>query len=200
MLAPAPGWGVTATWADLGCGTGTFTLALAELLGAGSTIHAIDRDAEALASVPATHRDVRILTRQADIEALQLSAASLDGVLLANSLHYVRAQSTLIASITGALIDRSGSCIIVEYDTERPVPRWVPYPVSRRKASTLLRDAGLSDLRRLAERPSAYGRGPLYSLWGRRSMSSGDRDRRSETRFSLATRCAGNLPSAADAS
>ena len=32
------------TWADLGAGAGAFTLALAELLPAGSAIYAIDRD------------------------------------------------------------------------------------------------------------------------------------------------------------
>lgn len=36
------------TWADLGCGSGTFTLALAELLSAGSHIHAIDHVAHQL--------------------------------------------------------------------------------------------------------------------------------------------------------
>ena len=38
------------TWADLGSGTGTFTLALADLLSAGSTVHAIDQDGAALSS------------------------------------------------------------------------------------------------------------------------------------------------------
>ena len=35
-------------WADLGAGRGAFTLALADLLGAGGEIHAVDRDAGAL--------------------------------------------------------------------------------------------------------------------------------------------------------
>ena len=35
-------------WADLGCGTGTFTLALADLLSPGSTIHAMDREGSVL--------------------------------------------------------------------------------------------------------------------------------------------------------
>jgi hypothetical protein len=143
-------------------------LALAELVGAGSTIHAIDRDARALASLPATHGDVRLLTRQADLETLELPPASLAGVLLANSLHYVRAPAPLLTRVTKALV-QSGSCIIVEYDTETPLPRWVPFPVSRRRASVLLRDAGLNEIQKLAVRPSAYGRGPMYSLWGRRS-------------------------------
>ncbi len=37
-----------ATWADLGAGSGTFTLALASLLGPGGIVYAVDRDTDAL--------------------------------------------------------------------------------------------------------------------------------------------------------
>ena len=43
------------TWADLGCGDGVFTRALASLLVPGSTIHAMDRDPAALRALPAEH-------------------------------------------------------------------------------------------------------------------------------------------------
>jgi len=39
------------TWADLGAGDGTFTRALARLLGLNSRIYAVDRDAQALAAL-----------------------------------------------------------------------------------------------------------------------------------------------------
>jgi len=50
------------TWADLGCGDGIFTRALAESLAAGSTIHAMDRDRAALRKIPAMRNAVRIAT------------------------------------------------------------------------------------------------------------------------------------------
>jgi ubiquinone/menaquinone biosynthesis C-methylase UbiE len=168
MLAPGAGWGTPATWADLGCGTGTFTLALAELIGTGSTISAIDRDARALASLPATHHGAQIITSQADLETFDPPIGSLDGVLLANSLHYVRAQATLLATIARGLAP-SGRCIIVEYDTETPLSRWVPFPVSQRAARTLFRDAGLLAVEQLAIRPSLYRRGSMYSLQARKA-------------------------------
>ena len=43
---PAPG----GVWADLGSGTGAFTLALADLLGPTGVIYSVDRDAGALAA------------------------------------------------------------------------------------------------------------------------------------------------------
>ena len=38
------------TWADLGSGTGAFTLALADLLGPSGHIYSIDKDSRALKS------------------------------------------------------------------------------------------------------------------------------------------------------
>jgi len=40
------------SWCDLGCGTGTFTMALAQSLAPGSTIHAVDLDPKALEAIP----------------------------------------------------------------------------------------------------------------------------------------------------
>mgnify|MGYP002361559137 CR=1 FL=1 len=40
-----------AEWADLGCGSGLFTYALAQLLHAGSVVHAVDKDTVRLHSL-----------------------------------------------------------------------------------------------------------------------------------------------------
>ncbi|MGH2381516.1 MAG: methyltransferase domain-containing protein [Candidatus Limnocylindria bacterium] len=48
VLLIRDGVGGGTTWADLGSGTGAFTLALADLLGPGATIHSVDRDPRAL--------------------------------------------------------------------------------------------------------------------------------------------------------
>src|SRR5262245_24580401 len=76
-------------WADLGCGDGTFTLALAELLISGSTIHAIDLDGSALRGIPPSHKSVRIIKHRGDFTKQPWPFAGLDGILMANSLHYV---------------------------------------------------------------------------------------------------------------
>jgi precorrin-6B methylase 2 len=39
------------TWADLGAGTGTFSKALAELVGPTGTVHAVDKDKHALSDL-----------------------------------------------------------------------------------------------------------------------------------------------------
>ena len=130
MLADSGVAGLGPTvWADLGCGDGTFTLALAELLAAGSVIHAMDRDTDALRRIPSTHREVRIETHRGDFQTRTWPFDEVDGILMANALHYVRDQSAFIRDCA-AHFRPPRRFLIVEYDTTRANP-WVPYPVNR---------------------------------------------------------------------
>jgi predicted RNA methylase len=51
IRTPLIEWVRPQDWCDLGCGTGTFTTALAELLAPGSTIHAVDLDQKMLEEI-----------------------------------------------------------------------------------------------------------------------------------------------------
>lgn len=155
------------TWADLGCGTGTFTLALADLLSPGSTIHAVDQDGAALRELPPEHKGVRIETHRRDFTNQTWPFSSVDGMLMANSLHYVGDQTAFIRSCEGRMtVPRR--FLIVEYDTDEP-NRWVPHPVSRKKLASLFRDAGYSSMAMLGSRPSVYRRAALYAVLVTRS-------------------------------
>ena len=156
-------------WADLGCGDGTFTVALASLLPAGSTVHAIDEDARALARVPARHGDVTIVTHHWDFtifpwpfdgpaEALRAKA---DGVLMANSLHYVRDQASFLRRVDALLQRRR--ILLVEYDITRG-NAWVPYPISHASALELFQSVGYGVATPLGRKRSAFRRGDIYGL------------------------------------
>ena len=149
------------TWADLGSGTGTFTLALADLLAAGSTVHAMDQDGASLRELPSEHKGVRIATHRGDFTNETWPFASVDGILMANSLHYVRDQAAFIRSCERRMT-LPRRFLIVEYDTNEP-NRWVPHPVSRTKLASLFRDAGYSSIAMLGSRPSVYRRAALYA-------------------------------------
>ena len=149
------------TWADLGCGDGTFTLALARVLASGSVIHAMDVDALALRTIPAEHRGVRIITHCGDFMKQPWPFADLDGVLMANSLHYVDDQAAFIRECEARMKPR-GRFLIVEYDTDEP-NRWMPHPVSRKKLASLFRDGGYSSIAVLGSRPSVFRRAALYA-------------------------------------
>lgn len=149
------------TWADLGCGTGTFTLALAALLAPGSRIHAMDRSASALRKIPATHSGVAIMTHQGDLTNQPWPFTGLDGILMANSLHYVDDQAAFIRACKPRMTRRR-HFLIVEYDTDQ-ANRWVPHPVSRSTLATVFRSAGYASITVLGSRPSVYQRAPLYA-------------------------------------
>lgn len=154
-------------WADLGAGAGTFTLALARMLGAGSTIYGVDDDANAVRalrelSTPAD--ETRIIAVDADFtRPLELpgldDAKRLDGVLLANSLHFTRDATTVLTQLVHR-VRGGGRVIVVEYD-RRERSRWVPYPIPASHWPLLAAASGLRDAMITATRPSEYS-GYLY--------------------------------------
>jgi ubiquinone/menaquinone biosynthesis C-methylase UbiE len=148
-------------WADLGCGTGTFTLALAELLAAGSTIHALDVHASALREIPARHGGVSIKTYRADFTDQDWPFSGLDGILMANSLHYVEDQPAFIRACRPHMT-RSGRFLIVEYDTATAGP-WVPWPLPRGRLSAVFSAEGYSSITMLGSRRSIYRGAAIYA-------------------------------------
>src|SRR5262245_50701733 len=77
-------------WADLGAGSGTFTRALVEILGSDARVVAVDRDAGVLAGLArwARKNAPGVTTLVADLTS-PLELPALDGILLANALHFV---------------------------------------------------------------------------------------------------------------
>jgi ubiquinone/menaquinone biosynthesis C-methylase UbiE len=149
------------TWADIGAGTGTFTRALVELLGPNSTVYAVDRDAEALAGL-SNRRIANVVPVVADLtEPLSLPGLSdkLDGMLLANALHFVPGASSVLGRLV-RLVRPGGPVVLVEYD-QRTASRWVPNPIPIAHLPSLATHSGLSEFQVVATRPSLY-QGTLY--------------------------------------
>lgn len=144
-------------WADLGAGSGAFTFALAALLGPSAVIHAVDRDARALRSLAAAIGAgfPRVSTLHADF-AQDVSLPPLDGILMANSLHFHADACALLLHAVGWL-KPGGRPILVEYDIETP-SIWVPYPLSWARFPPAAACAGLTGPRLLGTRPSRYHR------------------------------------------
>lgn len=150
-------------WADFGSGEGAFTLALADLLGPGGSIISVDRDRHALDVQARTLRErfpgVALTTRTADF-ALPMDLPPLDGVVMANSLHFSRDKLGVLRLVRGYLRP-AGRLVLVEYDADRGNP-WVPYPMSHRTWQALAAEAGFRETRRLASVPSRF-LGSIYS-------------------------------------
>jgi SAM-dependent methyltransferase len=150
-------------WADLGAGEGAFTLALADLLGPGAHITAVDRDIGAIRGLgaemgrrfPATRLD--IVT--ADFTR-PLALSDLDGVVMANSLHFVRDKAPVVERVR-SMLHPGGTLIMVEYGADRGNP-WVPHPISYPRWEQLAAQAGFENTRLLHSVPSRF-LGSMYS-------------------------------------
>ena len=141
-------------WADLGAGEGAFTVVLAELLGPQAHIVAVDRDPTALREIGGG-----IETRVADFTK-PLDFKDLDGVVMANSLHFVRDKVPVLRAV-GQMLKPDGRLIMIEYGSDRGNP-WVPYPMSYRTWERIAAEAGFAGTVLLHTVPSRH-LGSIYS-------------------------------------
>ena len=168
LLRPAVAPG--GTWADIGAGEGAFTLALADLLGPGGRIVAVDRDRRALErnaeGVRARFPHVAIETLVADFQR-PLTLPPLDGLVAANSLHFVgrKQQVEVIAALAAHLVP-GGRFVVVEFNADHGNP-WVPHPFSYPDVGLLANQSVSLETRRIGRVPSRF-LGAIYAAESRR--------------------------------
>jgi ubiquinone/menaquinone biosynthesis C-methylase UbiE len=150
-------------WADFGSGRGAFTLALAELIGPLGEIYSIDKNQASLQqqkrSMATRFPDVTVHYVRADFTN-SLELPRLDGLVIANALHYLRHKDEAIQMLKGYLRP-AGRFLVVEYNTDRG-NQWVPHPFSYGTWESLARRNGLDHTQLLATRPSRF-LGEIYS-------------------------------------
>jgi ubiquinone/menaquinone biosynthesis C-methylase UbiE len=147
-------------WADLGCGSGLFTQALASKLHTGSVIYAVDKNISPFKI--SVKNSVIINPMESDFVNSTLDLKNLDGILMANSLHFVRDKKTFLNKSKLYFKDMP-VYLIVEYDTDKANP-WIPYPISFLALRNLFMELGYITIKKLHERKSLYHTGSLYSV------------------------------------
>ena len=147
------------TWADLGAGSGTFSLAIAHYLGSEGTVYAIDKRTPTFPTQQSEEKYANIIQQAADFTK-ELHFSEVDGILMANSLHYVRRPIPVLKRILTHLRP-GGVFLLIEYDRRRGNP-WVPYPIAEVKWPAITAQVGLSDPVVLHRRTSSYGQGNMY--------------------------------------
>lgn len=173
---------VGSVWADLGSGSGTFTFALARLLGPSGRVVAVDREEAALSALRRGLRGRRPEPRDPDGDAAgpiaditpalgdfrdpgsvdALRNVQLDGALFANALHFDPEPAATLQTTAGRLAP-GGRLVVVEYQDRPPNP-WVPHPLPMDRLQEVAAETGLTSPEMVGERPSSYG-GVLYCAW-----------------------------------
>lgn len=147
-------------WADLGAGEGLFSRALASLLPDGSEVIAVDNDARALNKIPDEINKVKIQKVTADFITRDLSLGTVNGILMANSLHFVKDKAALLNKLKHNM--SQSRFIIIEYERDDSNP-WVPYPLNFAELNKLATSIGFQQVIKLATAESQYHAGGIYS-------------------------------------
>lgn len=147
-------------WVDLGAGTGLFTRALANVLPAGSSITAVDKDLDAINSIRLNKSDISLNLMKSDYQDIEFRESK-HGFLLANSLHYSKDQVAVLRKLKSYLY-AEGRLIIIEYETLIP-NAWVPFPVPFRNLAAIAKEAGFGKIDLLQNIDSKYQAGGIYS-------------------------------------
>jgi len=145
-------------WADFGSGEGAFTLALRDLAGPQVEIYSIDKDKEHLTRQKEAfgkqfpNTNIHFIEKDFT-EVLKLPL--LDGIVMANSLHYVKNQKDFLTSMR-TYLKPQGKLILVEYSLDESKPPWVPYPLSYTAFERLAKQVGFKKIELLEKIPSTY--------------------------------------------
>lgn len=146
-------------WADLGAGTGVFTLALLDILEKG-IVYAVDKNPHVLWSLKGSEL-VELKVEEANFEK-DMPLPVLDGIIMANALHYSSDPLKTLSNIMRYL-KPGGTFILIEYEVERAISRWVPYPINFQKFKELAPKVNLSPPVELGRVPSKYGYDYIYA-------------------------------------
>lgn len=180
-------------WADMGAGSGTFTFALAGILGPGGRVVAVDRETAALESLrrglerqaadarargpggprPSEGEGVTpggtpatIVPARGDFRD-PAGIDALDGVALDGVLFanalHFDADAAGTLRRMAKRLAPGGRLVVVEYQDRPPNP-WVPHALPLARLEEVAEAEGLTEPRVVGERPSSYG-GVLYCAW-----------------------------------
>jgi ubiquinone/menaquinone biosynthesis C-methylase UbiE len=156
---PGPG----GVWADVGCGDGIFTTALYSLIQPEGEIYAVDKGRRALEALARDFGnrfpDAVLHPVLADF-TYPLALPPLDGLVMANSLHFVREKTPVLIRLTD-LLKPGGRLIVVEYNTSRGNFA-VPHPLDEDGFLVLTHEVGLRRAGIQAKIPSTF-LGEMYA-------------------------------------
>lgn len=131
-------------WVDLGSGDGAFTLALRDAAGDEVTIYSVDTNDYRLEK---QQKNFIHMFPKSDVVYVNadftepLDLPPLDGILMANSLHYVLDKVGFF-HLAKQYLKPHGKLVLVEYNVDKG-NMWVPYPLSFETFVDLAKKVGL---------------------------------------------------------
>lgn len=145
-------------YADFGAGSGSFTLALREVVGSDGIIYAVDKDKSSLRELENAHRarfnSTSNLILLPNDFSHPLTLPPLDGIVMANSLHFFKDKEKILRHVR-TFLKPDGALILVEYNVDKG-NMWVPHPLTFESWRTLTPRTGFREPRLLGKAPSRF--------------------------------------------
>ena len=142
------------------------------MTGPTANIHAVDKDSASLNELEQAYRarfgDSQNLHLIVGDFSRTLDIPALDGIVMANSLHFFKDKEKVLRHVSSYL-KPNGILLIVEYNVDSGNP-WVPYPFSFETYCKLAPRANFSAPRLLAKVPSRFLR-EFYSAACNKNIS-----------------------------
>jgi ubiquinone/menaquinone biosynthesis C-methylase UbiE len=136
-------------WIDAGCGNGTYTLPLANLV---EKVLAIDQNKNNLLYLESLiTQENKIITRQHDFTEPNWSDKLVDGILFGFSLHETPKQLLVLQHAFNQLKIK-GKIIVIDYSSSTSVP-WVPYPIPELELTELLTEVSFRKITIVKQNP-----------------------------------------------
>ena len=129
-------------WIDAGCGNGTFTFPLANMV---SMVIALDTNKHNLSYLESKiSSELNIETKLFDFNNPAWYKIPVDGIIFGFSLHYnpIHKKSLENAYLQ---LKSGGRLVVFEYSSEKPVP-WVPHPLPINKLISILKELNFQDI------------------------------------------------------
>jgi trans-aconitate methyltransferase len=156
LLTPAI-QGVGGIWADLGCGDGVFSYLLCAALPASSQLYAVDQDQRVLRQLALNLADrcdnITLRPTHADFTK-PLMLPPLDGMVMANALHFVQRKAPVLQQLV-TLLKPGAPLVVIEYNA-RQGNSAVPYPLPEDEFLLLASTVGLQKGQIVTRVPSSF--------------------------------------------
>ena len=128
------------------------------MLGEKGKVFAVDTNPQIKKKSPIEKTASVIAIQQDFTQPLDLPL--LDGIFMANSLHFVKDKNSFLKQLIPKL-NPNGKFVFIEYDMEIG-NTWVPYPITIKGLQKLTVELNLTEAIEINRRQSTYGNGGMY--------------------------------------
>jgi len=149
------------TIADLGAGSGFFTIPLAKQVGKNGLIYAVDLIAESLELIEEKAKNeklfnIKTLVCDLEREKIKIKNETCDLALLVNDLYLIEKKEPVINEVN-RILKPKGQAIFIEWEPEKILFKTEIYPISQNDLQKLIEENNFKKIKEFSPSKFHYG-------------------------------------------